>query len=119
MSANATAIDGQLDRLRADRERVEDHLRVLTERKVPACEHDALIARWNSIRERTTAMNACLEKSKSEAAELHGRWQVALATRDALSTRADNYLTAQERAYKAILDHKTKYPHLYETSPTE
>jgi hypothetical protein len=108
----STAIDKNLASLQAELDRAHDHERALLERQA-AAERIFLVARWNSIRERTNALNECLAKAKGEAAELFGRYQVATATRDQLQRRSEYYLNAQELAYRRILDHKTKHPHLY------
>ena len=107
-------IDKRVAGFRGELERIDDELAALEKRR-NAAEKEALVSKWHSIRERSNAMNERLKEAKAHGADLKGQLDVALFTTELLRITSDNYLIATERAYRQILDHKTKHPALYPT----
>jgi DNA repair exonuclease SbcCD ATPase subunit len=111
---STTAIDKRIAAFRRELDGIEDELAALETRR-NAAQKEALVPKWHSIRERSTAINGCLKKAKAHAADLKGQLDVALLTTELLKVTSQNYAVASDRAYQAILDHKIQNPHLYPT----
>jgi hypothetical protein len=112
VGASTTTEEKNLVAIDRDVQRIEDKLEILREQRL-AAERNVLIANWHSIVARRDAFDGCLAKANHDAALLKVQWEIALLTRDAIKVRADAYHAAHDRAYGAILDHKTKHPALY------
>jgi hypothetical protein len=112
VGASTTTEEKNLAAIDRDLQRIEDKLEILREQRL-AAEREVLIANWHSIVARRDAFDGCIAKANHDAASLKVQWEIALLTRDAIKVRADAYHAAHDRAYGAILDHKTKHPALY------